>query len=35
MELISGIPDYIHMFIIPGNHDAVQLAEPQPRLPRS
>jgi DNA polymerase II small subunit len=33
-DMIKGIPDYIHMFIIPGNHDAVQLAEPQPRLPK-
>ncbi len=29
---ISLIPDYIHVFIIPGNHDAVQRAEPQPQL---
>lgn len=29
---ISMIPDYIHVFIIPGNHDAVQRAEPQPQL---
>lgn len=33
-NMIAGIPDYIHIFIIPGNHDAVQLAEPQPRLPK-
>jgi DNA polymerase II small subunit len=26
------IPDYMHVFIIPGNHDAVQRAEPQPQL---
>lgn len=32
MELIEDVPDYIHMFIIPGNHDAVQRAEPQPPL---
>ncbi len=32
MDLIKGVPDYIHMFIIPGNHDAVQRAEPQPAL---
>jgi DNA polymerase II small subunit len=29
MELI---PDYIHIFIAPGNHDAVRQAEPQPAL---
>ncbi len=33
-DMIAGIPEYIHMFIIPGNHDAIQLAEPQPRLPK-
>ncbi|MDE1865220.1 MAG: DNA-directed DNA polymerase II small subunit [Candidatus Micrarchaeota archaeon] len=32
MDMIEGIPDYIHMFIIPGNHDAIQRAEPQPAL---
>jgi DNA polymerase II small subunit len=26
------IPDYIQVFVIPGNHDAVQRAEPQPQL---
>ena len=31
-NLISAIPDYIHVFVIPGNHDAVQRAEPQPQL---
>jgi len=29
---VSMIPEYIHVFIIPGNHDAVQRAEPQPQL---
>jgi DNA polymerase II small subunit len=29
---ISMVPDYIHVFVIPGNHDAVQRAEPQPQL---
>ncbi len=29
---ISMIPDYIQVFVIPGNHDAVQRAEPQPQL---
>ncbi len=32
-KYIEDIPDYIQIFIIPGNHDAVQLAEPQPVLP--
>ncbi|MEM3841667.1 MAG: DNA-directed DNA polymerase II small subunit [Candidatus Micrarchaeaceae archaeon] len=27
---IEAIPDYIHVFVLPGNHDAVQRAEPQP-----
>ena len=29
---IDAIPDYIHVFVLPGNHDAVQLSEPQPQL---
>ncbi len=32
-EYISGIPEDIKVFIMPGNHDAVRLAEPQPVLP--
>ena len=31
-NLIKAVPEYIHVFIIPGNHDAVQRAEPQPQL---
>ncbi len=31
-DLISKIPDYIHVFLLTGNHDAVRLAEPQPAL---
>jgi DNA polymerase II small subunit len=31
-NFIKMIPDYIQVFIIPGNHDAVQRAEPQPQL---
>lgn len=31
-NFIRMIPEYIHVFIIPGNHDAVQRAEPQPQL---
>ncbi len=29
---IEMIPDYIKIFVIPGNHDAVQRADPQPIL---
>ncbi|MGC8479838.1 MAG: DNA-directed DNA polymerase II small subunit [Candidatus Micrarchaeia archaeon] len=29
---IEMIPDYIKIFVIPGNHDAVQRADPQPSL---
>jgi len=31
-NFISMVPDYIQIFVIPGNHDAVQRAEPQPQL---
>jgi DNA polymerase II small subunit len=31
-DLLSKIPDYVHIFILTGNHDAVQRAEPQPVL---
>ncbi len=31
-NFVSMIPDYMHVFVIPGNHDAVQRAEPQPQL---
>ncbi|OJI08168.1 DNA polymerase II small subunit [Candidatus Micrarchaeum sp.] len=33
-DFVEAIPDYIHVFIMPGNHDAVQRAEPQPPLPQ-
>ncbi len=33
-DYIENIPDYIHVFVIPGNHDAVQRADPQPVLPK-
>lgn len=29
---IEQIPDYIHVFVMPGNHDAVGRSEPQPPL---
>jgi DNA polymerase II small subunit len=33
-NLVKGIPDRIKVIMIPGNHDAVRLAEPQPALPK-
>jgi DNA polymerase II small subunit len=32
-NLVRGIPDHIKMIMVPGNHDAVRPAEPQPALP--
>lgn len=32
LDFMSAIPDYIHVFLLPGNHDAVRRAEPQPSL---
>jgi DNA polymerase II small subunit len=32
-KLISGVPERIKLVMMPGNHDAVRLAEPQPALP--
>jgi len=34
-KLIEQIPDYIELIIIPGNHDAVRKALPQPAIPRN
>lgn len=31
-KYIDAIPEYIQVFVLPGNHDAVQRAEPQPPL---
>ncbi len=31
-KLMEEIPDYIEVFIIPGNHDAVRVADPQPAI---
>ncbi|MFA6268376.1 MAG: metallophosphoesterase, partial [archaeon] len=31
-DLMLQIPDYIHVFICPGQHDAVRRAEPQPGI---
>ncbi len=33
-ELISKIPENIPIVLIPGNHDAVRIAEPQPIIPK-
>ncbi len=33
-ELIKQIPDGIEVFVLPGNHDGVRRAEPQPELDR-
>lgn len=33
-NLFSKIPDYVEVFFLTGNHDAVQRAEPQPQLPQ-
>ena len=31
---ISQIPEYIEILLLPGNHDAVRLADPQPAIPK-
>ncbi|MGC8662249.1 MAG: DNA-directed DNA polymerase II small subunit [Candidatus Micrarchaeia archaeon] len=31
-NFLKTIPEYIHVFVLAGNHDAVQSTEPQPRL---
>jgi DNA polymerase II small subunit len=31
--VVEKIPDYITVFVAPGNHDAVRRAEPQPAIP--
>jgi DNA polymerase II small subunit len=33
-DYIQQIPDYIHVIISPGNHDAVKIADPQPAIPK-
>ncbi len=33
-EYIQEFPEHNHFFIIPGNHDAVRRAQPQPRIPK-
>jgi DNA polymerase II small subunit len=32
-KLIELVPDHIEIVVIPGNHDAVRIAEPQPAIP--
>ncbi len=32
LDFLSAVPDYVHIFLLPGNHDAVRRAEPQPAL---
>ncbi len=34
-RLMQGIPDRIKIVMMPGNHDAVRLAEPQPAIPET
>ena len=33
-NFLQDIPEHIEVIVIPGNHDAVRLAEPQPALPK-
>jgi len=33
-RLIMQVPEYIEIFIIPGQHDAVRWADPQPAIPK-
>lgn len=33
-EALSGVPSHVEIIMIPGNHDAVRLAEPQPPIPK-
>ena len=33
-KLLSSLPDYIELIIIPGNHDAVRNSLPQPAIPK-
>ncbi len=32
-DYLKQVPEYIHVIVCPGNHDAVRLGEPQPKLP--
>jgi DNA polymerase II small subunit len=33
-ESLAMIPDHVEIILMPGNHDAVRIAEPQPPLPK-
>jgi DNA polymerase II small subunit len=33
-KLLSRLPDYLEIFILPGNHDAVRRSLPQPKIPQ-
>lgn len=33
-DFMLEVPDYIHVVVCPGNHDAVKTADPQPKLPK-
>jgi DNA polymerase II small subunit len=33
-DYIQQIPEYVHVIISPGNHDAVKAADPQPAIPK-
>ncbi|TLM98936.1 DNA polymerase II small subunit, partial [bacterium] len=33
-ELLSQIPDYVRVLVIPGNHDFTRKALPQPPIPK-
>jgi DNA polymerase II small subunit len=33
-QLLSGIPDYVEIILLPGNHDAVRKSLPQPTITR-
>jgi len=34
-RLLSAVPDHVRVIVLPGNHDAVRPAEPQPALPEN
>ncbi len=34
-QMVAALPEWVHVVLVPGNHDAVRPAEPQPSLPVS
>jgi len=34
-RLLAAMPDHVNVIVLPGNHDAVRPAEPQPALPQN